>query len=110
MLLFESLAFIALCAAVWFWVDSVRAREAGVAAARAVCSREGVQLLDDTVAFRSLRFARDDEGRLSLRRSYEFEYSGSGEDRFRGAVVLLGKEVVMIDVKAHERVLRVVIE
>jgi len=101
MLSFEIFALIALCCAGWFWFDTNRAREAGVQAARSSCAREGVQLLDDTVAFRSLRFTRDDDGRLALRRVYDFEYSGSGADRFRGTVILVGKEVVMLDVSEH---------
>lgn len=104
---FELTALLVLGFAAWFWSDSTRAREAGVRAARACCEREGVQLLDDTVAFRSLRPARDQDGRARLRRVYDFEYSGSGNDRYRGSVMLLGTEVVMLDVSTH-RGLRVV--
>lgn len=108
MLGFEVVFLIALCALAWFWVDTVRVREVGMAAARQACQREGVQLLDDTVAFRSLRFARDDDGRLGLQRTYEFEYSDSGDDRYRGSVMLLGREVVMLDVSGHQRTIRIV--
>lgn len=98
---FEVFALVALGCLVWFWFDTIKAREAGLLAARASCQREGVQLLDDTVACRSTRFARDDNGRLVLRRVYDFEYSGSGNDRYRGSVMLLGKEVAMLDVSEH---------
>lgn len=108
-MLFETVAFIALCALGWFWLDGIKVREIGIEAARRACEREGVQLLDDTVAFRSLRPARNDAGRMSLRRVYEFEYSGSGDDRQRGSVVLLGREVVLLDVGARPRTLHVVI-
>lgn len=98
---FEVIALILLCLAGWFWFDTNRAREAGVNAARTSCSREGVQLLDDTVAFRSLRFARNENGRVTFRRVYDFEYSGTGLDRYRGSVMLLGNEVVMLDISEH---------
>lgn len=101
MLNFDVFALVALCLAGWFWFDTSRAREAGISAARASCKREGVQLLDDTVAFRSLRFARDDDGRVAWRRVYDFEYSGTGLDRYRGSVMLLGTEVVMLDISQH---------
>lgn len=91
----------------WFWFNSVRAREAGMRAARDGCAREGVQLLDDTVACRSTRFGRDDDGRVALRRVYDFEYSGSGQDRYRGSVALLGTDVTMLDIGEHRRHLRV---
>ncbi|MFN3985677.1 MAG: DUF3301 domain-containing protein [Rhodocyclaceae bacterium] len=98
---YELLALLLLCGAVWFWLDSIKVRELGVRAARESCRREGVQLLDDTVAFRSLRAARDDNGRVALRRVYDFEYSGTGNDRYRGSVMLLGRDVVMLDLSEH---------
>lgn len=97
----ELISLIVICLLAWFWLDSIKVRELGVKAARESCLREGVQLLDDTVAFRSLRPARDDNGRVLLRRVYDFEYSGSGNDRYRGSVMLLGREVVMLDVSEH---------
>lgn len=90
----------------WFWFDSLKAREAGIAAARAACEREGVQLLDETVASRSLRLGRDDNGHVAISRAYDFEYSDSGYDRFRGSVVLLGREVVMLDLATHRNNVR----
>jgi hypothetical protein len=98
---FEIFSLLALGAAAWFWFDTNRAREAGVQAAKSSCMREGVQLLDDTVAFRSLRLTRDDDGRVALKRVYDFEYSGSGHDRHRGSVMLIGCEVVMLDISEH---------
>lgn len=97
----ELIALILLGVLAWFWLDSIKVRELGVKAARQSCMREGVQLLDDTVAFRSLRPVRDADGRMQLRRVYDFEYSGSGNDRYRGTVILLGREVVMLDVSEH---------
>ena len=55
----EILLLIVLGLGAWFWLGTLRAREAGVRAARAACEREGVQLLDETVAGRSVRPARD---------------------------------------------------
>ncbi len=100
---FELLSLILLGALAWFWLDGMKAREAGMLGARAACQREGVQLLDETVSCRSLRLARDDNGRIAMRRVYEFEYSGSGNDRHRGSLMLLGREVVMLDLGAHRR-------
>lgn len=97
----ELLAVLVLGAVVWFWFDSLKAREAGVAAARRACSREGLQLLDETVVGRLLRPARDEGGHLVLRRVFDFEYSLSGDDRYRGAIVLQGREVVLVDLAAH---------
>jgi len=88
--MWEAAALLALVLGALFWVDSLRAREHAVAAGRAACRRYGVQLLDDTVAFAQLRLARDDDGRLKLRRTYAFEFSDTGNNRRRGAIVMLG--------------------
>lgn len=77
----------------YFWIDSLRAREHAVAAGRSACERYGLQLLDDTVAFTRLRLARDDDGRLCLRRTYTFEFSDTGDNRRHGAIVMLGARV-----------------
>ncbi len=92
----ESISLIILLAAGWFWLDSFKAREAAVRAARAACLADALLLLDDTVALASLRPQRDDEGQLRLRRVYDFEYSDTGDNRRRGSVTLLGDELVML--------------
>ena len=86
----ELAALALVLAAVYLWIDSLRAREHAVAAGRAACERYGVQMLDDTVSFARLRFARDEEGRLRLRRTYVFEFSETGDNRRHGAIVMLG--------------------
>ena len=86
----ELAAIVLIAAGIFLWLDSLRARERAVAAGRAACDRYGVQLLDDTVAFAQLRLARDDDGRLRLRRTYAFEFSDTGNNRRRGAIVMLG--------------------
>lgn len=101
MSLLQLFALLALGGLAWYWLDGIKAREAGVAAARRACQREGLQLLDETVVGRRLRLARNDSGHLVLRRAYDFEYSLSGNDRYRGAVVLEGQDVVLIDLAAH---------
>jgi hypothetical protein len=88
--MWEIAALALLLAAILLWVDSLRARERAVAAGRDACTRYGVQLLDETVAFARLRLARDEEGRLRLRRTYVFEFTETGDNRRQGAIVMLG--------------------
>jgi hypothetical protein len=80
----------------WFWVDSMRAREVAVDAGRHACAAENVQLLDWTVALRRTRVRRDDRGHLKLHRTYEFEYSDTGDNRLKGSVTLLGEELLTV--------------
>jgi hypothetical protein len=91
-----SLALLGLLG--WFWLDSLRARDAAVLAVRRACEGEGLQLLDATVAFGGLKLSRNDEGRLRLARTYRFEYSDTGDNRRPGSVVLLGQRVTVINI------------
>jgi hypothetical protein len=88
--MWEGAAIVGILAGVLFWVDSLQARERALAAGRSACLRYGVQLLDETVQFAALRVARDEDGRLRLRRSYSFEFTDTGDNRRRGAIVMLG--------------------
>ncbi len=88
--MWEAAAIVLIALGIFFWVDSLRARERALAAGRNACERYGVQLLDATVQFARLRVARDDEGRVRLRRTYTFEFSDTGDNRRHGAIVMLG--------------------
>lgn len=94
----EIFGLLLLAAGAWLWFDSLKARDAGVAAARDACEREGLQLLDDTVAIAGLKTGRDGNGQLTLQRTYAFEYSDTGDNRRRGSVVLQGHRVTVLNI------------
>ena len=81
---FLTLAIIA--AGVWFWLDSLRAREFALKRCRAFCSQNQVQLLDQSIHVRKVFPARLN-GKLGLRRFYAFEFSINGIDRYNGVAV-----------------------
>lgn len=88
------LTVILLTAAVlWFWQDSLAARESANAAAKEACTRLGLQFLDGTVAFARLALVRVDGGRLQLRRTYVFDYTATSIERRQGFVLLTGRRV-----------------
>ena len=91
--MWELAAIVLIFAGLFFWVDSLRARERALLAGRNACERYGVQLLDETVAFARLRLARNNEGQLRLKRTYTFEFSDTGDNRRHGAIVMLGSEL-----------------
>ncbi len=80
----------------WFWVDSMRAREVALEAGRRACDAEGVQFLDWTVVVVKIRIGRSGDGRLRLRRIYEFEFSDTGNNRLRGSITLLGTQLIAL--------------
>jgi hypothetical protein len=94
----EIFSLLLLVAIVWLWMDSLKAREIAVRAARAACAADGLLLLDDTVAIANLKPVRDDDGRVKLQRAYDFEYSDTGNNRLKGSIVLLGDRVTLLNV------------
>lgn len=98
----ELIGVALLVALAWLWVDSLKAREKAIAATKAACDSEDLLLLDDTVAIKRLSLGRNTEGRVNLRRVYDFEYSDTGNDRSAGSVVLLGERVLVINLNLRE--------
>jgi len=90
-----TLIAIAALLALW-WHTSIEARECANLAAHEACERAQVQLLDGTVAFKSLRLGRDARGGFALRRTYLFDYSEDGATRKHGFVMLLGRDVELV--------------
>jgi hypothetical protein len=88
--MWEGAAIVLVVAGLLLWVDSLRARERAVKAGREACQRYDLQFLDDTVSFARIRLARDEEGQLKIARTYAFEFSDTGNNRRRGAIVILG--------------------
>lgn len=92
----ELLVLLALAAVAWFAWDSLRAREAAIAASRGACVAAGLLFLDDTVAIESVWPIRENGSQLKLRRIYSFEYSDTGNNRRKGSTTLLGSRVITI--------------
>jgi hypothetical protein len=87
------LTMVILAAAVlWFWQDSLAARESANAAAMEACRRLGLQFLDGTVAFARVALVRE-AGWLKLRRTYVFDYTATSIERRQGFVLLTGRRV-----------------
>ncbi|MCF8198666.1 MAG: DUF3301 domain-containing protein [Sulfuritalea sp.] len=95
--LLDLTGLLVLAAAGWLWLDSLKAREVAVSATRSACDAESLLLLDDTVAINKLSLARNEEGQMTLRRIYGFEYSDTGNDRRPGSIVMLGSQVIVIN-------------
>ena len=91
--MWEAGAVILIIAAVFLWLDSLRARERAVQAGKSACERYDLQFLDDTVSFARMRLGRDEAGQLKIARTYTFEFSDTGNNRRHGAIVMLGGDL-----------------
>ncbi|MFZ1830439.1 MAG: DUF3301 domain-containing protein [Candidatus Competibacteraceae bacterium] len=86
----------------WFWRDSLGARELARAASARACQQSHVQLLDDTVALERLWLRRDHDGRLKCERLYVFEFTDTGHRRQTGSVLLVGWRVEVLHMEGGD--------
>jgi hypothetical protein len=93
----ELVAILLLALGAWMLWTSLKAREAAIDASCAACRAEGYLFLDDTVGIETVGAVRDDQGHLSIRRVYGFEYSDTGNNRLRGSVTVVGSRVVTLN-------------
>jgi len=91
-----------ILAGFYFWHNALRARERARELSRALCSRAGVQLLDQTVSLRRVSLRRIPGHGLRVLRCYGFEVSTDGHDRHRGSLDLLDSEVASYDLPVQE--------
>ena len=86
----ELLALLILIGIAWFWLESLGVRERAFAIAKDFCAKENVQFLDGAVAAASVRLRRDSRGRLTIARTYQFEFTDTGNNRLKGTIIMLG--------------------
>ena len=98
------LLLIAALLLAWAWYATLRAREFANRVALDTCRKLNVQFLDGTVAFTRLRPVRDATGRLTLRRSYVFDYTEDGVTRRQGFVILRGRDLEAVGLAPDSRV------
>lgn len=85
----------------YFWWQAHAAKEMALQATRKYCESVGVQLLDDGLALRGFWIKRDGAGNLCLRRSYSFEFTTTGDQRYHGATVMLGRRLESVQLDPH---------
>ena len=94
--------FLAAAAfAIGFWWQSDKIKRMTVAYARRYCRQRGLQLLDQTTVLRGIWLGRGEDGWPAVGRRYQFEFSTTGEHRYRGDISLLGTKLVAVETEAH---------
>lgn len=93
---------ILLISLILYWLDSIRAKEDATKHAKAACKKVLIEFLDDTVLIKKVRLRRNTQGHLSIYREYEFEFSSTGEFRYKGEVRLLGKYLIDIEMEPYQ--------
>ena len=63
--------------------------------------QEDLQLLDQTIVLKGVWPRRGDSGALQLRRRYRFEFTSTGEERYKGMIELSGRRLQRIELDPH---------
>ena len=79
--------------AVWFWQNTLAARELAIRTAREICRTQNIQLLDGTVVIQGIRIQRSRRNIAELRRTFQFSYSEDSVNRATGFVIVAGKRI-----------------
>ncbi len=86
----------------FYWSNSMKAREIAFIAVTSHCRKLGVQLLDEYVALNGLWFKVNREGGISAWRSYLFEFTSTGNDRYNGKIIMLGDKILNIEMDPYK--------
>jgi hypothetical protein len=79
---------------------SYAVKEIALAQTRKHCRAFDVQLLDESVVMRGIWLKRD-VGTWRFRRSYWFEFTTTGEQRYHGVIMMMGARVESIQLEPH---------
>ncbi len=85
----------------WYWLKAREIKELALKAVREHCKKMDVELLDESVVLKGFWFKRDRRGVMRQWRSYLFEFSSDGDDRYKGRVILLGNKLETVSLDAH---------
>lgn len=95
-----ALVFALIVGAYWAW-RAYAVKEMVLHIVRKHCVAMDVQLLDDSAVLRGFWWKRDARGTLRIRRSYDFEFTSTGDERYSGSVVMLGLQLEAIQLEPH---------
>ncbi|MCW8899106.1 MAG: DUF3301 domain-containing protein [Gammaproteobacteria bacterium] len=94
--------FVFLLSTFLYWLDSIRAKEIATTYSREACKKVSLEFLDETVSISKVRLRRNSSGRLVFYREYQFEFTSTGEYRYKGKVKLLGKMLIGVEMEPHQ--------
>lgn len=98
----DDLILIALLLGAYlYWFNGQQAKEFALKAVRAHCHNLEVQMLDEYVALSRIQIKREETGKIRLLRTFLFEFSSTGNERYNGACMMLGKRVESIQMEPY---------
>lgn len=84
-----------------YWLRARDLKQLALLYASNHCKSLDLALLDESVVLRSIKPVRDSRGKWCLSRTYQFDFTANGEDRYQGEISLSGKRVLCIKLPPH---------
>ena len=84
-----------------YWWQAQGIKQQAYQAVKKYCREMELQLLDEGVVLRGFWFKRNAKGKLKMWRAYHFEFSSTGNERYRGRVIMLGLDVEKLELEPH---------
>jgi len=97
----EILMILVLSCGFFYWQAAQKVKEIALAATKQYCQQRELQMLDGYIALSSLKFQRNVSGKLEWRRTYRFEFSATGLERYNGEIMMLARKVISIQLEPH---------
>ncbi len=79
----------------------MQSKELAKRTGKQACQQYDVQFLDETVELKKVWVRRNSQGRLELCRLFFFEFATDGAIRYKGRIVVLGKQVSDVQMDAY---------
>ncbi len=87
--------------ALYFFSNALKAREIALCAVKFHCQKLELQMLDECVALTAFWLKRNPQGKFQGWRSYAFEFSATGLERYHGQLIMLGSTIVSIELEPY---------
>ena len=85
-----------------YWWQSGEYKNRALEIALRHCQKLNLQLLDQSMVIRGYWPVKNEDRRWQLRRTYQFEFTSTGQQRYRGILVLMDFRLESIDLEAYQ--------
>ncbi len=85
----------------YYWWYSGKFKGRALALALDHCRQLNLQLLDHSMVIRGIWLERNTGANPALRRTYQFEFTSTGEQRYQGQIILVGTKLKSIEFEAY---------
>ncbi len=85
-----------------YWWQSGEFKNRALALALRHCQQLNLQLLDQSMVIRGYWPVRREDGRWLFRRTYQFEFTSTGQQRYRGNLVMMGFQLDSMELETYQ--------